>query len=82
MPYTTAVISVAEAYTTILWPAASTMPVLSTTPLDNNDASYSMYSALVGVAEVATAIRMSLAVVEFLLHRLTVTTANIDAGQV
>ena len=82
MPYTTADTSVAEAYTTILWPAANTKPVLSSTPLANSDASYSNHSALLGVPEVDTAIRMSLAVEAFLLHRLTVTTANVDAGQV
>ena len=74
--------STALAYTTINFPASTTIPVRSKTPLATNDASYSMYSAADGVLLLATAILTVLAVLAFLLHRLTDTTENVLAGQV
>lgn len=74
--------STALAYTTINFPASTTIPVRSKTPLATNDASYSMYSATEGLLLLATAILTVLAVLAFLLHRLTDTTANVLAGQV
>ena len=72
---------IALALTTNNLPASSTKPVLSRTPLATISTSYSMYSASLGVADDAIAIRTSAGVVPR-LHILTVNTENVLVGQV
>ena len=59
--------SVLSALTTKILPASITIPVLSSTPFANISASYSIYSAFVGVPAAATAI-LTLLVPVLLLH--------------
>ena len=68
--------------TTINLPASITIPVRSSTPLATMSASYSMYSPAAGVAELATAMRMSAAAELLLFTTHTVTTENVLAGTV
>jgi hypothetical protein len=68
--------------TTINLPASNTMPVRSSTPLATISASYSMYSPSAGVAELATAMRMSAAAELLLFTTFTVTTLKVFAGTV
>jgi hypothetical protein len=73
--------SAALAYTTNNFPESTTMPVRSKTPLASNDASYSIYSATVGLLALATAILTVLADA-LRLHKLIVATVKVSAGQV
>jgi hypothetical protein len=81
MPIATADTLVMLLLTTRIFPVSSTIPVLSSTPLAAIVESYSMYSALVGVAAAATAIRMVIADA-FRLQMLNVATVNVSAGTV
>jgi len=81
MPYATALTPVVDAHTTIFLPASKTKPVLSRTWLAANEIPYSMYSAVVGVAELAIAI-LTVTADEFLFTTFTVVTANVEVGTV
>jgi hypothetical protein len=63
-------------------PASMTIPVLSRTPFVTNDESYSIYSAIDGVAELATAILINAVALLDLFTTFTVTTPNVVAGTV
>lgn len=62
-------------------PAFNISPVLSNTPFEPICTSYSIYSALVGEVEAASAIR-TLTVVVPRLHRLMLHTVNVLLGTV